>query len=133
MIHLIVAGAGTMGRVHAEAFRQMDQVKLTAIVDRDLERAQNLAQSAQTGTRAFETLEKAMEACPEAKVIDICLPTFLHKEMVRQAADFVPYVICEKPLAGNVGSAGARCGKYMPRQLIPALPTPSSTTAVRLR
>ncbi|MCM3667009.1 Gfo/Idh/MocA family oxidoreductase [Mesobacillus subterraneus] len=103
MNYVLIVGAGTMGTVHAHSYLNMDGVQLAGIVDIRADAAKQLGQ--QTGTRVFPTMEEAMEALPEIDVIDICLPTYLHLEFVKKAAQFVKNVICEKPLARSIDEA----------------------------
>lgn len=88
-----------MGRVHAEAYRNISGVTWLGIADSNPVRARELA--AACGGKAFSSLDEAVAAHPDLDVIDICLPTFLHKEMTIKAARHAKAVICEKPLAGN--------------------------------
>ncbi len=43
MIKVAIVGAGFMGRMHAEVYRNLNKAKLIAIADSDLEKAQLLA------------------------------------------------------------------------------------------
>ncbi|UUZ86204.1 Gfo/Idh/MocA family oxidoreductase [Paenibacillus sp. P26] len=103
MHHVLVIGAGTMGSVHAEAYAAMNHVKLVGIVDIRQEVAGKLADKLQT--RVFGTVEEALEQSERIDVIDVCLPTYLHKEYVKKAAEAGKHVICEKPLARTLEDA----------------------------
>lgn len=102
MYHVLIIGAGTMGRYHAQAYAGMKDVRVSGIVDRDRRRAEELAKP--LCASVFSTCEEAFEAVP-ADVVDICLPTPLHKPFVLKAADTGKHVICEKPLARNLEDA----------------------------
>ncbi|MFG6120967.1 Gfo/Idh/MocA family protein [Thalassobacillus sp. B23F22_16] len=97
MIRVLLLGAGTMGTVHAEAYSSLDNVEIAGIVDIRKEHADQLA--AKVGTSPFYSYEEALEQLEDVDVIDICLPTYLHKEYAMKAADQAKNVICEKPLA----------------------------------
>ncbi|GAE08531.1 NADH-dependent dyhydrogenase [Paenibacillus sp. JCM 10914] len=98
MLHVLLVGAGTMGRTHAAAYSSMKDVKLAGIVDVQQAKANKLAD--RHGTRSFYSFEAAVERLgSKIDVIDICLPTPLHKPYVIKAADTGSHVICEKPLA----------------------------------
>lgn len=103
MFHVVVIGAGTMGSVHSHAYAQMDNVKLSGIVDIRKEKGEALA--AVCGTQAFGSLEEAQQAVGQVDLIDVCLPTYLHKEYVLKAANLGKHVVCEKPLARNLEDA----------------------------
>lgn len=104
MYNIFLIGAGTMGRVHAEAYSQMKNVNVLGIVDPHVENAQKLAGILKS--KAFSSFEEALHVIKQADVIDICLPTHLHKEFVLRSANEGKHVICEKPLAGNLNDAG---------------------------
>ncbi|WP_053365850.1 Gfo/Idh/MocA family protein [Bacillus sp. FJAT-27245] len=103
MQKILVIGAGTMGMEHAASYNMMDHVHLAGIVDVRKEQAAKLAGG--HNTKVFATLEEAVEALEKIDVIDICVPTFLHKEYVMKAADYGIDVICEKPLANSLQDA----------------------------
>ncbi|WP_410513777.1 Gfo/Idh/MocA family oxidoreductase [Paenibacillus sp. BR2-3] len=103
MKNVLLIGAGTMGRTHAEAYTAMKEVCLAGIVDSDAAAAENAAE--QFSTRAFGSYEEAMIELDTVDVVDICLPTYLHKEYVLKAADDGKNIICEKPLAGSLKDA----------------------------
>ncbi len=102
MINILIVGAGTMGRIHAQAFAGMKDARVSGIVDRDARRAEELAKP--VGASPFTTFEEAIREVP-AEVVDICLPTPFHKPFVLKAADAGKHVICEKPLARNLEDA----------------------------
>lgn len=101
MIRVMVIGLGSMGEVHLECFRKMDNVHIKAVVDLDEERA--VAYGQKYGAKPFVTIEEAMEE--EVDVVSVCLPTDQRFEIVKQAADKGVDIICEKPLARTVAEA----------------------------
>jgi len=103
VLHVLLIGAGTMGNVHGEAFATMENAVLAGIVDKNLDKAKNLAGKLQT--KAFQTFEEAIENLNKVDVVSICLPTPFHKPFLKKAADQGLDVICEKPLARNLDDA----------------------------
>jgi UDP-N-acetylglucosamine 3-dehydrogenase len=103
MQKVLLIGAGNMGKVHAKAYSIMDHAELAGIVDMQKDKGQQLAHA--TGTRYFSSFEEALTTLDQIDVIDICLPTYLHKEFVKRVADEGKNVICEKPLARNLEDA----------------------------
>lgn len=103
MITVLVVGAGAMGRTHASAYAVMPDVQLVGIADINEEKGQKLADKC--STQAFTSYESALSTLGQIDVIDICLPTPLHKSFVMKAADDGKHVICEKPLARNLEDA----------------------------
>lgn len=97
MKHVLIIGAGTMGTVHASSYVNMEGVKLVGIVDIRESVGKELASKVQTSY--YSSVEEAIENLPIIDIIDVCLPTYLHKKFVLQAANLGKHVICEKPLA----------------------------------
>ncbi|UOQ45442.1 Gfo/Idh/MocA family oxidoreductase [Halobacillus salinarum] len=100
---VLLIGAGTMGAVHAASYSTIKDAELVGIADFSTEKAKALAE--ETGAQAFSSFEEAMELAGEVDVIDICLPTYLHKEFVIKAAEHADSIICEKPLARSLEEA----------------------------
>jgi UDP-N-acetylglucosamine 3-dehydrogenase len=102
MIKVAVLGAGTMGSVHADAYRKMKHVDLVGIVDIRKNIGDKLAE--QTNTMAFISIEEMLERT-NPDVVDICLPTYLHREYVEMLAKAKKHIICEKPIARTLEQA----------------------------
>lgn len=102
MIKVAIIGAGFMGKMHAEVYQNLNKAKLIAIADSDLEKAQLLADKYKA--TAYSSLEELINQ-EDIDAIDICLPTFLHKEYVIKAARAGKNILCEKPIALTVKDA----------------------------
>lgn len=94
-------GAGTMGSTHADAYSVIENAELVAVADLVPERAQAIA------SRTGATIRSASEiiADPSIDVIDVCVPTYLHRDFVIQAAEAKKHVFCEKPMARTLTEA----------------------------
>ncbi|MEH7226064.1 Gfo/Idh/MocA family oxidoreductase [Bacillus sp. JJ1566] len=103
MQNVLLIGAGTMGMEHAKSYYSMDDVQIVGIVDVRKEQAEQIVNG--HDTKIFNTVEDAVNTLEQIDVMDICVPTFLHKEYVMKAADFGIDVICEKPLAYTLEDA----------------------------
>ncbi|MED3793688.1 Gfo/Idh/MocA family oxidoreductase [Niallia alba] len=103
MLKALVIGAGTMGSTHSVAYTTMEDVQLVGIVDKNFEKAKDLA--GKLGAQAFANYEEAINALGAIDVVSVCVPTPFHKEYVKKAADNNFQVICEKPLARNLKDA----------------------------
>jgi predicted dehydrogenase len=101
---VLVAGAGTMARIHAAVLGEIDGVEVAGIVNERLASAKRLA--AEAGTRAFRDLTQALRAT-RADAIFVCLPTPLHRAMVVEAARAGLHVFCEKPMARSIADGEA--------------------------
>lgn len=102
-----IIGCGWVASAHAWGVESLkDQgVRLVAVADKDLERARAV------GTRfgAEHVLDdyRALLARPDVHAVSVCLPDFLHREVVVAAAEAGKHVLCEKPLALDLEAADA--------------------------
>ena len=90
-----------MGSTHAEAYRVIENAELVAVADLVPERAQAIA------SRTGATIRSAAEIIkdPSIDVIDVSVPTPLHRDFVVAAAEAGKHVFCEKPLARTLEEA----------------------------
>ncbi|SMB81724.1 Gfo/Idh/MocA family protein [Deinococcus hopiensis] len=95
-----IIGSGTMGHAHFQAWTALGvQVFLFS---QDLASAEQLAQ----GTAA--TVCPSMdELLAQVDIVDVCVPTFAHREVVELAARAGRHVVCEKPLALSLEDGAA--------------------------
>jgi myo-inositol 2-dehydrogenase/D-chiro-inositol 1-dehydrogenase len=91
-----LVGAGFMGETHAAAWRSLGVASLT-IYDSLPAAAERLA--GQFGATVASSLDDLFLA---SDVVDVCTPTYLHREFVEAAAAAGRPVVCEKPLARTV-------------------------------
>lgn len=104
MINVGVIGAGTMGSTHAYAYAQLPNARVVGVADIDVEKARRVV--AQSGGTAWATAEEAIDN-PQVDVVDVCVPTFLHRRYVEQALAAGKHVYCEKPLARTLADGWA--------------------------
>ncbi len=110
MINAGIVGLGFMGATHLGVYRSMpDRVRVAAIVEPDpKKRAGDLSGTAGNidagerpsldGIRMLERLDDLL-ADDGIDLVDITLPTFLHRDAVLKALAAGKHVICEKPMA----------------------------------
>jgi len=102
-------GLGTIGKVHKSAYDRImserDDVKVEAYFDLCPENFEGI-ENARTYTDLDEFFEK--EAA-NLDFVDICLPTFMHKDVSIKAMNAGLNVICEKPMALNYEDAQQMC------------------------
>lgn len=124
MTRVGIIGAGGMGRTHARHYSNMQNVSLV-IFDIDRGAADALQAQAKNATVASD-LE---ELLANVDVVDVCLPTHLHKDVVLRALEAKLPTLCEKPLARTVAEceqmvdAAHRYGTLlMPAQVVRFFP-----------
>jgi myo-inositol 2-dehydrogenase/D-chiro-inositol 1-dehydrogenase len=88
-----IIGAGTMGAVHAAAWRST-QARLIGCVSAQQSQSDQLA--ALHGIRHYNAFADLLE---DVDIVDICTPTETHKSIVLEAAQAGKHVLCEKPIA----------------------------------
>lgn len=109
MQRIALAGLGFIGRTHAARILANNELKLVAIVDRDVH---SLEESLRTRSGNFDggdlsieklkgvALHTTLEECldtEEVDCVDICLPTMLHHPMTKLALERGKHVLLEKP------------------------------------
>lgn len=96
MITVGLIGCGFMGGMHANCYRALEGVTVTAVADIRPDKAATLAAMSDAAI-----YRDGMDLIQHANVdiIDICLPTFLHTKYALAAMDKVSYVFIEKPVA----------------------------------
>jgi UDP-N-acetylglucosamine 3-dehydrogenase len=96
MVRVGLAGLGFMGGTHAQCHAALPNSKLVAVADPEADRRQRFADT--YGARPFASIDE-MLASVELDMVDICMPTYLHREAVEKVAAAGKHVLCEKPMA----------------------------------
>lgn len=97
---MALVGCGAISRLHLPAIREgAPAVRITACVDPDRDRAAALA--AETGARAFASLDEALGA-GGFDAVDLMLPHHLHEALAIRAFEAGKHVLLEKPLATSL-------------------------------
>ena len=95
-----VVGVGYLGRFHAEKYAATPDVELVAVVDRDEERAREIAEL--HGCRALRDVRDLYGLVDCASVV---VPTPLHREIGGALLEAGIDVLVEKPIAGTLEEA----------------------------
>jgi predicted dehydrogenase len=116
MVRVGIVGIGFMGVTHFKAYQEVEGAQVAAIFTRDPKKlagdwtnvrgnfggaggVQDL-----TGIKQYSDLD-ALLADPEIDLLDLCLPSYLHREITLQALDAGKHVLVEKPIALSVADA----------------------------
>ena len=90
-----IVGGGGMGRVHWANWKEVAGAEVVALCE-------NAPNAAATAEEWGVTLCNSItEMAGLVDVVDICTPTFLHKDMVLEALSQGKDTICEKPKIGR--------------------------------
>jgi predicted dehydrogenase len=103
-VGVVLVGTGfATEHLHLPRLAKIPQVRLVAIVSRNMSRARVLAKQFDVEA-CYTNLDQALKR-EDVQIIDVNVPTFLHKENVIRAAEAGKHVLCEKPMAGTLGQA----------------------------
>lgn len=100
VIPVAVIGAGHMGRHHARVYGEMPGARLVAVVDGQIERAQEAAKKA--GARAVASVEELPD---EVQAATVAVPTVHHVAVAEALLARGIAVLVEKPIAPTVPDA----------------------------
>ena len=118
MINIGVIGLGSMGGTHIEAYQKIEGCRVVAVADADEQRRTGAARAGGNiegqGNSGFDfdrvtQYADAAEliADPAVDLVDICLPTPLHKRFSIAALEAGKHLLVEKPLARTAEDAEA--------------------------
>ena len=96
MVRVGLAGLGFMGGTHAQCYAALPNSELVAVADPEPDRRERFA--ATFGARAFASLDE-MLAGVDLDMVDITMPTYMHREAVEKVAAAGKHALCEKPMA----------------------------------
>jgi predicted dehydrogenase len=100
-----VIGAGSFGRHHVRVVKQLEEADLVAIVDLDLDKAQQLAK--EYGSCAFVTIGEILS---EIDAAIVATPTITHEQIATSLLQAGVDVLVEKPIASS-SEAGERLAR----------------------
>jgi len=90
-----IIGCGTIGKLHAKAYRDAKEIQLAAVVDEAEDRAAALG--GEFGVPSYARLDEVL-ARADIDFIDICTPSGMHADAAIAAARAGKHCISEKPL-----------------------------------
>ncbi|MDR3763405.1 MAG: Gfo/Idh/MocA family oxidoreductase [Acidobacteriota bacterium] len=104
-LSIAVVGVGAFGKNHARVYRELadDGVKLAAVVDADLARAQAI--TAEHGGRPFASVSDLLASGLKIHAASVAVPTVYHLAAARQLMEAGIDVLIEKPLAFSLDQA----------------------------
>jgi levoglucosan dehydrogenase len=110
-IGIALIGYGSIGRVHAMAYRDLpfhyglpaDAIRLVGVATSQAETAERAAR--EIGCPTWTDDYRTLLARDDVHAVDICLPNHMHEEVVLAAAAAGKHIYVEKPLATTVAGA----------------------------
>ena len=101
MIRVGILGTG-FGRTHAEIYKGLEGVEIVGIYGRNIKKLEEIKES--LAIKTTNDIDELIED-PSIDLIDICLPTHLHKKYVVKALNNKKHVFCETPVAYTLAEA----------------------------
>ncbi|WP_455141488.1 aminotransferase class I/II-fold pyridoxal phosphate-dependent enzyme [Candidatus Hodarchaeum mangrovi] len=98
-MNVAVLGFGGIGQVHAAAYFKSPFTALKALATRDVVALQGGGLF--FGITDLYTDYKQALKNPNIQAVSVCVPTFVHKEYIIEAAKHKKHILCEKPLLLN--------------------------------
>src|SRR5688572_12422188 len=118
MIRIGIIGLGFMGKTHYGIYDKNPEAQVVAVADADPKRAGGDLSGGWGNVKTGDTSDqlpmdrikgstdlRELLANPDLDVIDVCLPTPAHAEIVPAALATGKHVICEKPMARTSAEA----------------------------
>lgn len=102
-----IVGSKFAGMLHAESYKRCLFAEVVSVAAID-----NLNEFADEYNipNRYEDYKEMLEK-EKLDLLSVCVPNFLHKEIVMAAADYVSDIICEKPLATSLEDGKAMIDK----------------------
>lgn len=105
-LNFALVGCGRIAYKHIEALGKIPAyARLVAVCDKDEEKAK--AKGEETGASWYVDYHEMMSAHPEIDVVNVCVPTGYHAEVVIDLASHGKHLVTEKPMALSVADCDA--------------------------
>ena len=110
MLKGAIIGFGFMGKMHYSVYSKLDEVKISAICEIDSQK-RNIDDSGNIAVEInaedfdsinwYTTIDDLLDSEKELDFVDICLPTYLHRNAVENVFYKNPEIaiLCEKPIS----------------------------------
>lgn len=97
-IKVALIGIGGMGGVHYNCYKNIDNAEIIAVADVRTDIAKEKVDN--ENIKIYETLDELL-AAETPDMVDICTPSYMHKEMTVKCLKRGLHVLCEKPMSLN--------------------------------
>ena len=102
MVRVGIIGAGFMGETHASAIKKIEYADIVAIVDKVEVKGKNFAEK--FNANYYSNLDDLLDN-EDLDCVHVCVPTFMHTDIVKKAASAGKHILCEKPVALSLKEA----------------------------
>ena len=98
MIRVGLVGLGGISYSHISGYRDLENVNVVAAADILGEKAMHYADAVALGAKVYTSVDE-MLANEELDMLDVMVPTFVHREMIEKGLSHGLHVLSEKPMA----------------------------------
>ncbi|WP_458210404.1 Gfo/Idh/MocA family protein [Haladaptatus sp. NG-SE-30] len=102
MYRVGLIGSGFIAKAHAAAYANLDNAKIVAVSSK--ENTNEFIAEHASGAEPFDDTETLLDEV-DPDVVDVCVPTFVHPEVVETAVTRGYDTLCEKPMARTLEEA----------------------------
>ena len=102
VLRAAVIGVGYLGRIHAEKYQKIPQVKLVAVVDTQAEQARSVGKA--LGVPSYSDYTQIFD---QVDMVTIATPTFSHFSVAESCLRAGLHVLVEKPITTTLEEADA--------------------------
>lgn len=112
---IAVLGPGSMGKTHASIYKNFEDVESVTVVGRNEEKTKVVAD--ELGVKGTTDLSEILHD-KSISAVDVCMPTYLHKQFVIQALENNKHVFCEVPISYSLEEANEMVQKAKATKMI---------------
>lgn len=99
-VRVAVVGVGYLGQHHARVYSELENVELVGVVDKDLDRAKEVA--ARHSSRAYANYKEILK---DLDALSIAVPTIYHYDVALDCIRAGKDILIEKPVAATLQQA----------------------------
>ncbi|MEW6357332.1 MAG: Gfo/Idh/MocA family oxidoreductase [Planctomycetota bacterium] len=96
-----IIGCGRVSRHHAQAISKLNDARLAAVADQDIEKARRVACDGEIKPTVYGDYDDLL-ADKSVDVVVIAIPTHLHRDLAVAAAEAGKHTYCEKAMAASM-------------------------------
>jgi predicted dehydrogenase len=110
MLGVAIIGCGQISSLHIAAYADRDDARIVALVDTDLEAAEQTSDRWQLQNPQLATDYRSVLQRPEVDLVEVLVPHHLHKEVAVAALEAGKHVSLQKPMAVSLTEADTLVG-----------------------